>query len=151
MLTACLAAACSPDSEITSEGEYLFFERIGIGQASSVRDTTEWVIRDSLSWVQASPQFQPLAPFDPVRWSQSMVLAVGIPTESGGYHIEIESVEDLGEEVVVSYLFHVPAQDCIALQALAYPFQVVQVRRFDDKPVRFERRRQRYECTWKQN
>lgn len=145
-----LLSACGEDSEIVSEGVVLFFEPVAIGQAGSAQDTLEVVVRDSLAWVDASRQLRPLAPYKRVDFSQSVVVAVAIPTESGGYHVEVQSVEDMGDEVVVTYLFHEPARDCITLAALALPFQVVSVRRFDDKPVRFERATQRYECTWKQ-
>lgn len=138
------------DSEILSEGDYLVFDRVGIGQSGSVAEASEWVLRDSVSWAEAQTKLRPLAPFEPVDFTQSVLVAVAIPTESGGYHIEVESVEEMEDHVLVTYLFHKPALDCIALSALALPFQVVEVRRFEDKEVRFERREQKYECTWKQ-
>ena len=145
-----LLAGCAEDAEVVSEGEFLYFENIGMGQAGSAADTTEWVLRDSVSWASASALLKPLAPFKKVDFSQSNVVAIGLPKESGGYHIEVESIERAGGEVVVSYLLHVPANDCITLAAMALPFVAVKVRRFDDEVVRFARRQQRYECTWKQ-
>ncbi|NNE69420.1 MAG: hypothetical protein HKN29_03535 [Rhodothermales bacterium] len=150
LLVALSMTGCGADSEILTEGDYLFFERIGIGQAGALTDTAEWVLRDSTSWAEAQEQLQPLAAFEPVDFSQEVVIVVAIPTESGGYHIELESVEEMEDHVLVSYLFHEPALDCITLSALALPFQAVSVKRFEGKPVRFERRTQKYECTWKQ-
>lgn len=150
LVLALILTGCGADSEILTEGDYLFFERVGIGQAGSVTDTTEWVLRDSVAWSEAQAKLRPLAPFETVDFSQEAVIVVAIPTESGGYHIEVESVEEMPDHVLVSYLFHKPALDCITLAALALPFQAVSVRRFEDKPVRFERREQDYECTWKQ-
>lgn len=145
-----LVTGCGEDSEILSEGDYLFFESVGIGQSGTVTEVSEWVLRDSVAWAEAQTRLRPLAPFDPVDFSQSVVIAIAIPTESGGYHIEVESVEEMEDHVMVNYLFQKPALDCITLSALAVPFQVVEVRRFADKEVRFERRDQKYECTWKQ-
>ncbi len=145
-----LITGCGEDSEILTEGDYLFFERVGSGQSGSVSEVSEWVLRDSASWAEAQTRLRPLAPFEPVDFTQAVVVAIAIPTESGGYHVEVESVEELEDHVLVTYLFQKPALDCITLSALAVPFLVVEVRRFDDKEVRFERREQKYECTWKQ-
>ncbi|MFT4603857.1 MAG: hypothetical protein ACI9W4_000573 [Rhodothermales bacterium] len=145
-----LITGCGADSDILSEGDYLFFEAVGIGQSGSVTEVAEWVLRDSVAWVEAQTQLRPLAPFQSVDFTQSVVVVIAIPTDSGGYHIEVESVEEMEDHVLVSYLFHKPALDCITLSALAVPFQVVEVKRFEDKEVRFEHREQKYECTWKQ-
>jgi protease stability complex PrcB-like protein len=146
-----LLSGCGPDSEVVSEGEYLYFEPIGMGQAGALTEVGEWVVRDSVSWVESSDLLSPLAPFKPVRFDQTVVVAVAIPEESGGYHVEIESVERTGEGILITYLLHEPAGDCITLVAPALPFQVVAVRRFEEENVTFVRRTQNYECTWRQN
>lgn len=150
MLGMVLLVGCQEDTEVVSEGEYLYFETIGMGQTGAVADTTEWVLRDSTAWAEAASRLNPLAPFKKVDFSQSVVVVAGLPEESGGYHIEVESVERLPGKVVVSYLLHQPASDCITLSAEALPFVAIKVRRFEEASVRFERRQQRYECTWKQ-
>ncbi|MFT5144253.1 MAG: hypothetical protein ACI80V_003756 [Rhodothermales bacterium] len=146
-----LLAGCGEEVEVVEELDLFYFEGIGIGQTGATRDTTEWVLRDSVSWAAAARQFKPLAPFKTVDFRQSVVVVIGIPTESGGYHVEIESIERTEEEgVVISYLFQEPASDCITLTANALPFLAVAAARFEDERVTFERRAQKYECTWKQ-
>ncbi len=146
-----LFMGCAPDSEIISEGEFLYFETIGMGQTGAVSDVAEWVVRDSVSWVLASDSLHPLAPFKPVRFDQTVVVAIAIPEESGGYSIEVESVERLEDEIVINYLLQEPAGDCITLAAPALPFLAIAVRRFEEERVSFVRRTQNYECTWRQN
>jgi hypothetical protein len=146
-----LLAGCGEEVEVIDELDLFYFESIGIGQTGATRDTTEWVLRDSVAWATAAQHFTPLAPFKTVNFEQSVVVAIGIPTESGGYHVEIESIERTeADGVIISYLFQEPASDCITLTADALPFLAVAAARFEDERVRFERRVQKYECTWKQ-
>jgi hypothetical protein len=45
----------------------------------------------------------------------------------------------------VHYILNVPGEDCITVQALSLPHQIVIIRK-DDGNVTFERERKRYVC-----
>jgi hypothetical protein len=57
----------------------------------------------------------------------------------------VQSVEQTGDEITVNYVFNVPAQDCITVQALSLPHQIVRIRRAEGR-VTFEQERKRYLC-----
>ncbi|GMQ81757.1 MAG: hypothetical protein BMS9Abin05_1192 [Rhodothermia bacterium] len=105
----------------------------------------EVIVRDSDSWALVSAGVRPLAPFKSVDFTQAMVALIALPTESGGYMIEVETVESLDGIITVSYLVSEPGTDCIAPTALALPFQAVFLRR-EEGEVRFVRRTETYSC-----
>ena len=140
-------SACSrPYVEIEEPTESLVFETIGVGQRGFVADTLETVVNDSLVWSEMSGNLSPLEPFKPVDFSQAMVGLIAMRVESGGYAIEVESVEFVEGEIVVSYVLYEPGSDCIALMADALAFQAVTIRRTEGD-VRFVRRNESYKCT----
>jgi hypothetical protein len=139
-------AGCAPTAEDTVEtAEVLVFERLGMGHSGTVRDTVEAVARSAAEWETLQQAVRPMEPFREVDFTQYMVALVAIPTESGGYIVEVESVEDLDGEINVSYVLNTPQSDCVTLAAEAMPFQAVVIRRADGD-VRFTRRIARYSC-----
>lgn len=140
-LTACEEASQLDDGP----DEVLAFESIAMGHNGTVRDTLEVVLRNEAALTEALEKVRPLAEVPEVDFDQYMVALIGIPTESGGYIVEVQSVEQTGEEITINYVLNVPAQDCITVQALSLPHQIVQIRRSDGN-VTFERERERYLC-----
>jgi hypothetical protein len=135
---------------VISEGEYLVFEPIGMGQRGIVTDTlnaSHWVLRDEASWLAAQDSLSPLGPFKTVDFDQAMVVVIALPAVSGGYSIEVASVERQVDRIAVEYVISEPSSDCIPVVGAALPFQAVRVRK-DDLPVEFEERREPYRCTW---
>jgi hypothetical protein len=145
------AAACSaPDGEVVSEGEYLVFEPIGMGQRGVVADTvnaSHWVLRSESAWLAAQDSLSPLGPFKPVDFDQAMVVVIALPATNGGYSIEVASVERHSDRITVDYVISEPSMDCLPVVGAALPFQAVRVRK-DDLPVEFVERRESYRCTW---
>lgn len=141
------AAACSQPEPTASgpEPDYLYFEPIGQGQQSTLRDTTEAVVRTAAAWDTLQQDLRPLAPFDSLDFTQVMVVLAALPVESGGYSIQFETVEHFPDSIVARYVVTVPDDDCITTQALATPFQAVLVRRADGD-VHFERRIETFSC-----
>jgi len=125
--------------------ELLVFETLGMGQQGAVRDTIEVITRDEVSYQEAMAKVTPLAPIPSVDFSQMMVSLIAIPTESGGYIVEVRSVEKTGDLITVSYDVAVPGQDCITLQALSLPFQVVAIQQSAGQ-VEFVRTNKTYSC-----
>lgn len=150
----CLAAlliqtGCQPesDSEISvDEGEPLVFDTVARGQSASTRDTLEVIIRSADDWSRVSDQFQPVNPFPDLDFSQTMVGIVSIPANSGGYSIDVESVELVDSTLVVAYILNVPGSSCITPQALAEAYQVFTIRQADFSATEFTRRTDTYSC-----
>ena len=134
-----------PPVEQPDESMPLYFETIGRGQYGEVRDTVEVISITSEQWADVSATVRPLAAFEPVDFDQSMVALIALPAESGGYTIEVESVESLDGQLTISYLVSEPGADCITPTALALPFQAVSIQKTAGE-IRFERRTERYKC-----
>ncbi len=140
---------CDPDGSsvtVPDDVETLVFEPVAIGQNAAVTDTTVVIFRDSLSWAAEAGRFPSIEDYKPVDFDQSMIVVVGLPRSTGGYSIEVESVDKIGDEIMVSFIVNEPGSDCLAVAALTYPFQAVAVRKADGR-VGFSGRTVRYNCS----
>jgi len=141
-----LIAGCQPESQLDDgPDEVLFFESIGLGHYGSTREPIERVLRDQASFDEAISELTPLDELPAVDFGQTMVGLIAVPTESGGYIIEVQSVEKTGEELTVHYRLSAPGDDCITPQALALPFQVVIIAKTQGN-VSFVRETVTYRC-----
>ncbi len=131
--------------EIVDYSEVFPFETIGIGQRSQFTEPVERMVYDAESWAQISAALQPHVPFETVDFSQVMLAVIATPKSSGGYTIEVESIELLDGKITVAYLISEPGVDCITPQALAVPFQVIEIRKMEGT-VLFEHRTERFSC-----
>ena len=125
--------------------DVLYFEPIAIGQTGSTRDTLMTVVQDEASFQEALKLVSPLGEVPQVDFNQSMVALLAVPTNSGGFVIEVQSVEQRGEEIQIHYLLSVPGEDCITVQALSLPFQIVSIRKAAGT-YRFIQESERYSC-----
>ena len=138
--------ACQESVELEDgPDEVLAFEAIALGHQGATRDTIEVILKSQTELEQVLEQVTPLGEVPEVNFQQYMVALIAIPTESGGYIVEVQSVEQTGNEVTVNYVLNVPGQDCITVQALSLPHQIVQIRRSDGN-VTFVQERERYLC-----
>ena len=142
LLTACEQKAVVDDGP----DAVLYFEAIGMGQYGSIRDTTEVVYRDEASFRTVLDKLTLLAPLREIDFSQVMVGLVAMPTNSGGYVVEVKSVEKTGDDISINYELTIPGPDCITLDALSLPFQLVVIQQ-SDGAVSFERDETTYRCT----
>jgi len=141
-----LMAGCQPASQLEDgPDEVLFFESIGLGHYGAAREPIERVLRDEASFDEAISGLSLLDDLPAVDFDQTMVGLIAVPTESGGYIIEVQSVERTGEELTVHYRFSAPADDCITPQALALPFQIVIIAKSPGN-VSFVRETVTYHC-----
>ncbi|PIQ63276.1 MAG: hypothetical protein COV99_03590 [Bacteroidetes bacterium CG12_big_fil_rev_8_21_14_0_65_60_17] len=139
-------SACDDGSEVTiDEGEVLPYEQIGFGQRAQSHEPIEELARDESEWNALAKRVRPLEPFKTVNFSQEMVALIAVPTESGGYAIEVDQAEVVRDTVVISYVVYTPGSDCISTMGLAQPFQAVSLKQAPGI-VRFERRNERYSC-----
>ncbi len=149
VLAAVTVAACQPsaDAEVDIEAtpDALYFEVVGRGQSGSLSDTTEAVLRSPEEWAALRDSLRPAAPFEPIDFDQTMLLVAALPQTSGGYRVQMESVEKTGDKILASYVVFAPGPDCITFMALTLPFQVVAVRRADGN-VTFRRRVELESC-----
>ncbi|MDA0379174.1 MAG: protease complex subunit PrcB family protein [Bacteroidetes bacterium] len=129
--------------------DVLSFEAVAMGHQGSSRDTLELVLRTPEEWEAARQMVSPLGEVPEIDFDQYMVGLIGIPTESGGFIVEVASVEKTGDEITVHYVLNVPGEDCITVQALSQPHQIVIIRK-DEGTVRFEHERKRYLCSMDQ-
>ena len=139
----------APATEAEDSGEYLVFDRLALGQTGAFTTRVERVYRDEDSWRGAMDSLRINVAPPPVDFTQSMVVLLALPQETGGYSIEVQTVESRAEGLVIEYELSVPADDCIPIVGAALPFQAVEVRRADG-PVTFVQEKFRYECTWRQ-
>ncbi len=126
--------------------ESLYFEVVGSGQAGTISDTTEVVLRDSSAWAEMASKLRPREDFLPVDFSQYMVMLVALPQVSGGFRIDFQSAELESGEITASYAVSAPGGDCLTISALTLPFQAVAVRQADGR-VSFERSVVRESCS----
>lgn len=144
-----IATGCrpEPDSEIAvDEGEPLVFDAAARGQSASTRDTLEVIVRSVDEWNSVSGQFQPVNPFPEFDFTQTMIGVVSIPVNTGGFSVQVESVEMEESTLAIAYVLNVPGATCITPQALAEAWQVFTIRQTDFEDVRFERRTEWYRC-----
>lgn len=140
-----------PDSEITvDEGELLVFDTAARGQTASTRDTLEVIVRTAEEWSRVSGQFQPVNPFPDFDFTQTMLGVISIPVNTGGFSVDIESVEMVDSTLEIAYVLNVPGATCITAQALAEAWQVFTIRQTDFEDVRFTRRTEWYNCEVRQ-
>jgi hypothetical protein len=150
-VVAVLAGGCrrGPEAEVVVEDtEFLPFENIGIGPNGTLTDTTEVVLRTEAEWDAYRSRLHSVGPFKKVDFSQEMVALIAVPSPSGGYGVEVESVEKKGDTITVSYVIFGPDRDCIPVEGRAVPYQAVKVRRAGGT-VRFVHRTETLPCTFK--
>ncbi len=117
------------DASVEVGSESLYFEAIGSGQAGSLTDTTEIVLRTESEWLGYGDSLRSPESFRPSDFSQTMLVLVALPQSSGGYRIQMESVEKGQDGLIASYVVYAPGPDCMVIRAQTLPFQVVAVRR----------------------
>lgn len=125
--------------------EVLYFEPVAMGHNGSVRDTMEVVFTEPSEFQDAVANLNLLGPIGDIDFSQTMVGLIAIPTESGGYVVQVKSIEKTGNQIVVSYEFSTPGQDCMTIQALSLPFQIVKMKRSEGE-ITFNRITKRSSC-----
>ncbi len=126
--------------------ETLYYEVLARGQTSSLADTTEVVIRSGAEWEEYRNKLDTPSPIRPVDFSQEMVVLIAIPAATGGYEIDLASIDryDNGE-ILVSYVVEEPTRDCLNPDVRSTPF-VAAIVRPAPGAVRFEHTTEQSRC-----
>lgn len=144
-----LATGCAPEpAEETDDEplhESLFFTTLVRGTDSALRDTLQVVLRSPQEWDSFRRDLYVFEPPRSVDFDQAMLVAVALPVDTGGYMLDVESVEYSPDSVYISYTVYEPGGDCLNVEAAVTPFHVVEVRRVDE-PVKFSGRREYVFC-----
>jgi hypothetical protein len=117
----------------------LAFSTIYRGTQSHIEEPREVVIRTAGEWSELWKAHAPAAPVPIVNFRREMVVGVFLGTRpTGGYSVEVATIEPKGSETVVTYRVEEPGRDAMVTQALTSPVHLVRLStRTGD--VRFER------------
>ena len=129
------------------ETEAVYFETIGQGETSLFTDTTRIAIRDQGNWDTSRENMKTVLPFPEIDFSQLMAVVVAVPMPVRGVTVQVQSVEVVEDEMVVSYLMGVPGDDCRGNDQPSVPFQVIMLPQQPQRPIRFEEAIEEYRCT----
>ena len=114
------------------------FERQMTGQLGLTPEPKNLVARSAEEWrafckPNAPAALEALRDFD---WSRNMLIAVALGSRpSGGYAVEIQSIEQDGERWLVHARETRPAPGSLQTQLVTAPFDCVSTRRFDGNVV----------------
>ena len=117
----------------------LAFSTIYRGTQSRIEEPREVAIRTADEWSTLWTAHAPGAPVPIVNFRREMVVGVLLGTRpTGGYSVEIATIEPKGSETVVTYRVEEPGRDAMVTQALTSPVHLVRLSTRKGQ-VRFER------------
>lgn len=144
-----ILAGCGSQPEMDTdieETEAVYFEVIGQGATSSFTDTTQVVVMDQDSWNNYEQYMKTVIPFPEIDFSQLMVVLVAVPVPEQGVSIQVQSVERMAGNAVVSYQMGYPGKDCRGSDQPSTPFQVIMLPKVEANYT-FEHFIEEYHCT----
>ncbi len=145
LIVALLFTGCNGEQQPTPEP--ILFESLGTGQSATFEaDTTEVIVRSREEWEEIKDKMRPPQPFRDVDFDEDVVIVLARQASTGGYSVDVQRVDRIGEEIVVQYVLGVPEDECITTQGRTTPFRAVAFERVEDAEIRFESRRQTYRC-----
>jgi len=118
-------AGCSAKN-IGDSPESQDFTTISRGQASSISDQRQLVIRDEQGLKDIWQQIDDAGSLPEIDFEDNMVIAVFMGERpTGGYGIEIESIDAYAGSITVNVVETEPGPDDLTTQALTYPYHIV--------------------------
>jgi hypothetical protein len=130
-------AGCS-GYDIEDYPESQDFTTISRGQTSSISDQKHLVIRDEQGLKDIWQQIDDARGLPEIDFENNMVIAVFMGERpTGGYGIEIESIDAYADRITVNIVETEPGPDELTTQALAYPYHIVTTEK-TEMEVRFE-------------
>jgi len=105
------------------------FTSVHHGTQSQIEDAREVAVRTAAEWQALWKEHAPpSAKLPGVDFAKDMVVGVFLGTRpTGGYSVDIVSVESSGSETVVIYRETQPARDAMLTQALTSPVHLVRI------------------------
>lgn len=119
----------------------LTFTTIARGNSSGVKYETKPLLNNEADWKDfwrehVSDMMSP-PPLEHIDFAEEMVICIYLGTQStGGYGVEIKSIEDIGDDLVVKFETSSPS-GMAKVRELTQPHHIVRVAR-SDKPIHFE-------------
>jgi predicted outer membrane lipoprotein len=115
--------------------EFTVVER---GGQSNIERPREAVVRTAAEWTALWTEHATDRERPPVDFTTSMIVAVFLGSRpTGGYSVELTSVERNSEGTVVTYRENRPAKDMMTTQVITMPFVIASLPK-SDGPVRFK-------------
>lgn len=130
----------NPPKEVTSttepspNAEEMTYDIIHQENRSSIKDESQLIIRDAEEWNaiwNKMNSYRMPTPEQPeVNFEEYVVLAcfMGEKT-SGGYHVDLDKIEQTGKNINVYLTYTSPGQTCFVTEALTQPVIIVKVPR----------------------
>ena len=104
----------------------LGFQTVYRGIQSQIEEPREVTIRSAADWRALWKVHAPSAPVPVVDFKREMVVGVFLGTQpTGGYAVEITSLDATRKELIVTYRVDEPARDVMVVQALTAPVHLV--------------------------
>jgi hypothetical protein len=124
-----------------ASGEPVPFKTLDRGDQSNIEDARQVVVRTPAEWTALWKLHAADQPPPAVDLTQSMIVGVFLGSRpTGGYGVEIASIEREGDNLTVTYRERRPAKTDIVTQVITMPYQLVTVGR-SAGTVRFTRAR----------
>ena len=118
--------------------EELGFTSISMGQTSSISKARQLVIRDEQEFADIWQDIDAARSLPEIDFEEEMVIAVFMGEKpTGGYSIEIDSIYEYPDRIVVNVVETEPDPDDMTTQALTYPYHIVTTAN-TEREVKFE-------------
>ena len=121
-------SACVVLAGVLAAMNPIAFTSVHLGTQSLIEDSREVTVRTASEWQAVWKDHAPSARLPRVDFAKNMVVGIFLGTRpTGGYSVEIVSVEATGGEIVVTYRETRPGRDAMLTQALTSPVHLVSI------------------------
>jgi hypothetical protein len=121
-------AACVMLAGVLAALNPIAFSSVHHGSQSLIEDSREVTVRTASEWQALWKDHAPSARLPRVDFAKNMVVGIFLGTRpTGGYSVEIVSVEATGGETVVTFRETRPGRDAMLTQALTSPVHLVRI------------------------
>lgn len=104
----------------------LGFQTVYRGTQSRIEEPREVTIRSAADWSALWKEHAPAAPVPVVDFKREMVVGVFLGTQpTGGYAVEITSIDAARNALTVAYRVEEPPRDAMVIQTLTAPAHLV--------------------------
>ena len=104
----------------------LGFQTVYRGTQSQIDEPREVTIRSAADWSVLWKEHAPAAPVPVVDFKREMVVGVFVGTRpTGGYAVEITSLDATRSQLIVNYRVEEPGRDAMVVQVLTAPVHLV--------------------------
>jgi hypothetical protein len=132
MIAAVAVVLALTSGSVNAVMQTLTFKVVAEGQASSIEEPREVIVRTAAEWKALWEQHSPGQKLPTIDFTKSMVVGIFLGTRNtGGYRVVIQDVTSGHPDAVVTWREEAPGPGLLVTQALTAPFQIVT---FDKQP-----------------